>query len=77
MNKKYRCGWWTWELLLVTEMDEGEDGYTFEEILERYYPIKARLYCKDTKDIERAIKVYNKNNKHIKYNRNGIYVERI
>lgn len=64
--KKYRCGWWTWEILLITAID-NDDGYTLYEILEQYFPIKAELFGEDKTDVERTINEYNKKNKHIKY----------
>ena len=76
MIKKYRCGWWTWELLLITAID-NEDGYTLYEILEQYYPIKAQLFGVDKTDLESTVREYNKKNKFIKYKINNNYIERI
>jgi hypothetical protein len=72
----YKCGWWSWDLLLITKVD-SDDGYSLVELLERFYPVKAKLFDCDMKLINKDIKEFNKRNKFIKYKVNDIYLERI
>ena len=71
----YKCGWWSWDLLLVTKVDSA-DGYSLVELLEEFYPVKAKLFDCDIKLINNDVKEFNKKNKHIKYKIDGIYLER-
>jgi len=73
---KYACGWWRWDLLFVTKID-SDNGYSLVELLERFYPVKAKLFDCDMKVINKDIKEFNKRNKYIKYKVNDIYLERI
>lgn len=72
----YRCGWWTYDLLLITDVES--DGYTLSEILEKYYPIKAKLcFAFSQKEVEKEIKAHNKKHKYTKYKLQGEYLERL
>lgn len=70
----YKCGWWRCDLLFITGSD---DGYSLVELLERFYPVKAKLFDCDMKVINKDIKEFNKKNKYIKYKVNGEYLERL
>lgn len=71
----YRAGWWTYDLLFICNVDDN--GESLAEILERCTPIKAKLFDCNLKVVAKELKDFNKKSKYVKYNMNGIYLERM
>lgn len=75
-HNKYLCGWWNYDLLFISKIDK--DGYILVELLEKFMPIRAKLFDCNEKEIAKELKEFNKKNKYIKYKMcNGIYLERL